>query len=84
MGIRLSAVAALFGATLFSAAAPLSADPAVNQVSATSNEDVTGSIAAPASESDPSLRVDCFYGVARDGTTRHAGWVCRQDTTEKR
>ncbi len=84
MTARLPALAAgLFGAVAIIGAA--AAEPlAPLNAPANRSDDVTGSIVTPAvSKADPSLRVYCFNGAARDGLTQHRGWVCQQDTTAR-
>ena len=76
MTIKLSTFAAGFvGAfALMGAAVAAPANPA------NISDDVTGSIGTPVSPSASPFHVYCFNGVARDGNTRHRGWVCQQET----
>jgi hypothetical protein len=76
MTTKLSAVAAGF----IGAFAIIGAAVAAPVAPAEASDDVTGSIATPVSTADSSIRVYCYNGDARDGTTRHRGWVCQQET----
>lgn len=76
MTTKLTALAAGF----IGAFAIIGAAVAAPVAPANTSEDVTGSIATPASTADSSVRVYCFNGEARDGTTRHRGWYCQQET----
>lgn len=75
---KITPILALAALGLF-AAAPVSAfeAPASPGVS---TDDVTGSIAVPAStQPQQPLHVTCANGLVRDGQTQHRGWFCRLD-----